>query len=149
MYDAIEKGKHVCYLEKDTYLPMIHGQDLIQGTIDLISAPVENLSRPSYNISAFNCSPSTLHTELKKYLPDLQIEYQPDFRQEIASSWPNSIDYQAAKNDWGFNPKYGFEESVLETLKDVYQLCREEGTNKCILHNTETVDNLELNTEKI
>jgi nucleoside-diphosphate-sugar epimerase len=74
----------------------------------------------------------------------LEIEYKPDFRQDIANSWPNSTDYSAARNDWGFNPKYGFEESVFETLKEVYQKCSEQGTVQCRLHNTETTDSLEM-----
>lgn len=122
-------------------MPMIHQEDLVKGTVDFIAADKKTLSRPSYNIAGFSCSPESLHKEMLKYFPSLEIEYLPDFRQDIADSWPNTVDSETASKDWGFDPKYNFEESVFDILKDVYANCREAGTNKHDLHRVD-LDNL-------
>jgi len=112
MYDAIEKGEHDCYLRPDSFMPMIHQEDLIKATVDFISAEKKSLSRPSYNIGAFSCSPETLRDELHKYLPNLKVNFNPDYRQTIADSWPNTTDTEMATKDWGFSPKFDFEKST-------------------------------------
>lgn len=128
MYDALEKGSHTCYLKPNTYMPMVFEQDLVKGTVDFISAPKEKLTRTSYNITGFNCSPNTLYSEVRKFVPELDIKYAPDFRQNIADSWPNSIDDEAARRDWGWNPSFGFEDSVRETFKEVIKNTRKDIT---------------------
>ena len=93
------------------------------------------MSRPSYNIGAFSCSPETLGNELKKYMPDFKVECLPDYRQDIADSWPNTTDTEMANKDWGFEPKYNFENSTSDVLKDVYNICQKEGTASIKIHN--------------
>ena len=80
--------------------------------VDFISAEKSKLSRQSYNIGAFSCSPRTLSEEIKKYVPNLKVNFKPDYRQEIADSWPNTTDTEMAYKDWGFSPKYDFETST-------------------------------------
>lgn len=130
MYDALEKGKHECYLKPDTEMPMVHQTDLVKGSVEFIGADKSKLSRSSYNIAGFSCSPESLHKELLKYIPGFAVEYKPDFRLDIADSWPNTIDSDVSKKDWGFNPSWNFEESVKDVLKDVYRTCKESGTIK-------------------
>jgi hypothetical protein len=103
---------------------------LYEVLVDFIGAPKEKLTRTSYNITGFNCSPDTLYTEVKKYIPELEIKYKPDFRQNIADSWPNSIDDKAAREDWGWNPSYGFESSVKDVLIETFTRTRNEDTIK-------------------
>jgi len=78
-------------------MPMVDQNDLIAGTVQFLGTSKEKLTRSSYNITAFSCSPESLHKELKKYIPGLEMECKPDFRQNIAESWPNSIDDFAAR----------------------------------------------------
>jgi len=81
--------------------------DAIRATIELMEAPANKISvRTSYNISAMSFSPKEIAEEIKKYVPDFSISYDPDYRQKIADSWPRSIDDSLARTDWGWKPEY-------------------------------------------
>ena len=106
-HEAIEENHYDCFLKEDTYLPMMYMPDAIRATIEVMEAPVEKISvRTSYNISGVSFSPKEIASEIKKHLPGFTISYEPDYRQEIAKSWPQSIDDSVARNDWGWKPKY-------------------------------------------
>ncbi len=106
-HEAIEEEKYTCFLREDTYLPMMYMPDAIKATIKLMEAPEKNISiRTSYNISGMSFSPKEITAEIKKHIPDFSIQYQPDYRQQIADSWPQSIDDTTARNDWGWQEDY-------------------------------------------
>jgi nucleoside-diphosphate-sugar epimerase len=106
-HEAIEENHYTCFLKEDTYLPMMYMPDAIRATIELMESPVEKISvHTSYNISGMSFSPKEIATEIKKHLPGFTINYEPDYRQPIAESWPQSIDDSVAKNDWGWKPEY-------------------------------------------
>lgn len=106
-YEAISEKKYKCFLKKDTFLPMMYMPDAIRATIELMEAPAENLSiRTSYNVSAMSFSPAEIAAEIKKHIPDFSISYEPDYRQPIAESWPQSIDDRIAQKDWGWKPQF-------------------------------------------
>lgn len=105
--EALEEKKYTCFLKKDTYLPMMYMPDAIRGTIELMEAPADKISiRTSYNLSSMSFSPEQLAGEIKKYVPEFSIDYQPDYRQAIADSWPQSIDDSVARNDWGWKEEF-------------------------------------------
>jgi nucleoside-diphosphate-sugar epimerase len=96
-----------CFLSEHTKLPMIYMEDCINATIDIMRAPKENIKiRTSYNLAGMSFSPIEIASEIQKKNPDFKIEYNPDFRQAIAASWPQSIDDTEARKDWGWQPKY-------------------------------------------
>jgi nucleoside-diphosphate-sugar epimerase len=96
-----------CFLAERTKLPMIYMDDCINATIDIMRAPKETIKiRTSYNLAGMSFSPVEIATEIQKRNANFKIEYKPDFRQAIASSWPASIDDSEAKKDWGWQPKY-------------------------------------------
>jgi nucleoside-diphosphate-sugar epimerase len=64
-------------------------------------------------------TPAELSQTIQKHLPDFKISYAPDFRQEIADSWPNSIDDSFAKKDWGWKAQFNTEAMVEVMLKNV------------------------------
>lgn len=106
-HDAIDENHYNCFLKEDTYLPMMYMPDAIRATIELMEAPLEKISiHTSYNISGVSFSPKEIAAEIKKYLPGFSISYEPDYRQQIAKSWPQSIDDSVANKDWGWKPKY-------------------------------------------
>lgn len=106
-HKAADGGPFDCFLEKDTKLPMMYMSDAVKATIDLMNAPAKNLSvRTSYNISAISFSPEEIAASIQTEIPDFSIRYSPDHRQEIAASWPDSIDDSQARNDWGWKPEY-------------------------------------------
>lgn len=119
-YGAIKEKKYECFLKEDTYLPMMFMSDAIQATIKLMQADPGRLTvRSSYNLGGMSFSPKELAEEIKKYIPDFEITYKPDFRQAIAESWPRSIDDSVARRDWGFNVTVDLPEMTRIMLKGV------------------------------
>tara|TARA_R110000868_G_scaffold121812_1_gene322986 strand:- start:74607 stop:75626 length:1020 start_codon:yes stop_codon:yes gene_type:complete len=108
------------YLEKDTRLPMMYMPDAIKATLDLMQAPRENITvRSSYNLTAMSFTPEEIFLELKKHFPDFKIDYTPDYRQEIASNWPKSIDDQQARNDWNWHQEYDLHTMTTDIIKNL------------------------------
>lgn len=106
-HEALEDKKYECFLQEDTYLPMMYMPDAIRGTIELMEAPASKIGvRTSYNLSGMSFSPREIAAEIKKHIPDFSISYKPDYRQAIANSWPQSIDDSVARSDWGWKHEY-------------------------------------------
>ena len=105
-HKAIKHSNYVCFLKAETMLPMMYMDDAINATVGIMTTDEKNIKiRNSYNLAAFSFSPEEIAENIKKYLPDFTITYKPDFRQEIADSWPQSIDDTEARTDWGWEPK--------------------------------------------
>ena len=116
-HKAIAGEEFECFLQEDTYLPMMYMPDAIKATIDLMHVPRENVKvRSSYNLGGISFSPKEIFESIKKHYPTFQISYQPDFRQQIADSWPDSIDDCAARADWGWQHQYTLEEMTEDIL---------------------------------
>jgi nucleoside-diphosphate-sugar epimerase len=124
-HESIQTGKYKCFLQKDTALPMMYMPDAIKATIDIMEAPTEKIKiRSSYNLAGFSFTPKQIADEIIKHIPDFEISYKPDFRQEIANSWPHSIDDSYAKEDWGWQLKYDLEKmsiDMMQNLKSKYK----------------------------
>ena len=106
-YEAIKKKRYVCFLKKDTALPMMYMPDCIKATIELMEADASKIRhRTSYNVAGMSFSAGELAAEIKKHIPEFECEYKPDFRQKIADSWPISLDDSAARREWGWKPEY-------------------------------------------
>jgi nucleoside-diphosphate-sugar epimerase len=120
-HEALEENRYDCFLEKDTYLPMMYMPDAIKATIELMEAPASKIKvRTAYNVSGMSFSPAEIAAEIKKHLPHFSIHYKPDYRQTIANSWPQSIDDTVARNDWGWKEEYNLSamtKDMLENLK--------------------------------
>lgn len=123
-HKAIRNEKFECFLKPSTMLPMIYMDDAIRATIELMDAPTENIGvRTSYNIAGMSFNPEQLTASIQKIYPNFQITYKPDFRQEIASNWPRSIDDSEARIDWGWKPKYDLDamsKVMIEELNNKY-----------------------------
>lgn len=119
-YDAIRIGKYECFLTENTALPMMFMPDAIRGTIDLMEASQEKVKiRSSYNLSGISFSPKELAAEIKNHIEEFTITYKPDFRQQIAESWPQSIDDLDAQNDWGWKQEYDISKMTEIMLREV------------------------------
>lgn len=119
-YEAIKNKKYQCFLEADTILPMMFMDDAIRGTIQLAEADFSSLKNHSdFNFAAMSFSCQELADEIKKHIPEFEISYQPDFRQEIANSWPKSIDDSEARKQWNWSHKFGLKEMVEVMIKGV------------------------------
>ncbi|WP_375323313.1 NAD-dependent epimerase/dehydratase family protein [Flagellimonas sp. GZD32] len=119
-HEALEKGNYECFLSKDTKLPMMYMDDAIRATISLMEVPSENVKvRSSYNLGSMSFTPKDVAETIQKHIPDFSISYAPDFRQEIANSWPSSIDDTKAQNEWGWQPEYDLDQTTYEMLKNL------------------------------
>ena len=120
-HEALKKGSYSSFLSADTELPMMYMNDAIRGTIELMDAPADKIHiRSSYNFAGVSFNPEDLSSEIKKHLPDFKLNYtQNDPRQEIANSWPASIDDSTAKKDWNWSPEFNLEKLTLEMLTNL------------------------------
>ena len=119
-YKAKENKKFTCFLKEDTALPMMFMDDAIRATIELMEAPIENVKiKSSYNLAGISFTPAVLAKAIQKVIPNFEIEYNPDFRQAIADSWPNSIDDSMSKKHWGWEPKFDLDGMVQVMLENL------------------------------
>ncbi len=119
-HEALEEKKYECFLEEDTYLPMMYMPDAIRATIELMEAPASKINiRTSYNISGMSFSPKEIAAEIKKHIPEFSITYKPDYRQQIANSWPQSIDDNVARNDWGWKEEFDLTKMTKDMLENL------------------------------
>ena len=119
-HEALEENKYECFLEEDTYLPMMYMPDAIRATIELMEAPASKINiRTSYNISGMSFSPKEIASEIKKHIPEFTISYKPDYRQQIANSWPQSIDDSVARNDWGWKEEFDLGKMTKDMLENL------------------------------
>ncbi|MFW9938159.1 MAG: NAD-dependent epimerase/dehydratase family protein [Candidatus Thorarchaeota archaeon] len=116
-YEAIKNKHYKCFLREDTVLPMMYMPDCNKSMIDLLEANVSKLKRHVYNITGMSFSAGELANEIKKHLPEFTIEYEPDFRQEIADSWPKSIDDSLAREEWGWNPSFDLASMTINMIE--------------------------------
>ena len=109
-----------CFLNETIALPMLFMDDAIRATIELMEAPSEQIKiRSSYNLAGVSFTPKELSEAIKKQLPDFNITYNPDFRQAIADSWPNSIDDAITEQDWGWKARFNLPKIVDEMIKNI------------------------------
>ncbi len=119
-YSAKKGEDYNCFLDKDTSLPMMYMTDAIRATIDLMEAPKESVKiRSSYNISGISFTPEDIYNTIQSILPTFKIEYNPDFRQKIADSWPKSINDTEASKDWGWKAEFNLDKTTKIMLENV------------------------------
>ena len=125
-HQAIQHGKYESFLSKNTGLPMMYMPDAIRATIELMEAPAEQVKiRSSYNLAGVSFTPKQIAEKVSKHIPNFEMSYKPDFRQEIADSWPSSIDDTHAQNDWGWKLEYDLEKmtsDMMKNLKEQYKI---------------------------
>ena len=110
---AVKEQTYTCFLNPDTRLPMMYMDDAIRGTLELMAAPEENVEiRSAYNLAAFSFTPAELEASIQELKPDFKVIYEPDYRQEIAASWPESLDDSPAREHWGWEPTYDLEHTT-------------------------------------
>ncbi|MEY4777589.1 MAG: hypothetical protein RIS13_337 [Bacteroidota bacterium] len=117
---AKEKQRYTSFLRQDTHLPMMYMPDAIRATIELMEAPAEKIKvRTSYNLSGMSFSPTEIGDEIRKHIPGFQLDFKPDYRQQIADSWPKSIDDSKAHEDWGWKPEFDLAKMTADMLMNL------------------------------
>jgi nucleoside-diphosphate-sugar epimerase len=120
-YEAVRNGRYTCFLKEDTRLPMMYMPDCLKCTLDLMEADFARLKHhANFNVTAMSFTAGELAAEIAKRVPGFVCKYKPDSRQDIADSWPASIDDSAARHEWGWKPAYDLArmtEDMLAALK--------------------------------
>jgi len=116
-YKAVEDGSYTCFVKEDTMLPMMYMPDCIKATLDLADADRRNLVHHSdFNVAALSVTAGDIAASIRKHIPDFEVEYKPDYRQEIADTWPRSIDDSAARNEWGWKAQWDLDSMTADML---------------------------------
>ena len=120
-YEALKNKKYTCFLAEGTCLDMMYMPDAINAAIDLMEAdPAKFKHRNAFNVTAMSFAPEHICFEIKKHIPEFEMTYNVDpVRQAIADSWPNSMDDSAAREEWGWEPKYDLSKMTENMLKDL------------------------------
>ena len=109
-YKALEEGRYTSFLSEQRALPMMYMDDAIRATIELTEAPAELVKvRNSYNLAGISFDPVTIAASIAGHIEGFEMDCVPDFRENIAASWPASIDDSAAQADWNWIPEYDLE----------------------------------------
>jgi len=121
-HEAIRNRSYESFLSEDTLLPMMYMPDALRATIGIMQAPAEKIKiRSSYNVAAMSFSPRDIAAEIAKHIPGFTISYNPDSRQQIADSWPQSFDDSCARNDWGWKHEYDLAKMTDDMLVHLQQ----------------------------
>lgn len=119
-HKAIADEHYDCFLSENTELPMMFMDDAINATVNIMAAPSESIKiRSSYNLAAISFTPKEIADSIKKHIPNFTIEYNPDFRQAIADSWPKSIDDREARKDWNWSHEFDLDAITNEMLTNL------------------------------
>ena len=99
---------------------MIFIGEIFDATVTLMSTKAENVQiRSSYNLSGISFTPKQIAESIKKQIPEFEISYTPDFRQQIADSWPSSIDDTEAREQWNWKHQYDLDGITKDMLKNL------------------------------
>jgi len=102
-------------------MDMMYMPDAIQAIIQLMEAdPSKLVHRNAFNVTAMSFAPEDIAASIKKFIPEFELSYDVDpIRQAIAESWPNSMDDSAAREEWGWQPKYDLDAMTEDMLKNL------------------------------
>ena len=121
IFHSARRGKEfISFLGPETRLPMMYMEDAVRAAIQLMEADSEMIKiRTSYNLAAVDFTPAELFEEIRKFYPRLKISYDPDLRQNIADSWPDSINDSHARQDWGWNHQFDLKMMVKDMVNNL------------------------------
>ncbi len=117
-HKALKRQPYDCFLAKDTSLPMMYMEDAVNATVQLMQADEKDIEvRRSYNLSGVSFTPEEIAEVIRQHIPGFEINYDPDYRHEIAHSWPDSIDDTPAREQWGWQHQYDLN-AIVEDMLD-------------------------------
>jgi nucleoside-diphosphate-sugar epimerase len=118
-HHAVRDGRYTCFLAADTQLDMMYMPDAVRGAIELMEAdPARLVHRNAFNVTAMQLTPARLAAAIRRHLPGFAIAYDVDpVRQAIAESWPRRMDDSAAREEWGWAPRYDLARMTADMLE--------------------------------
>lgn len=120
-YDAIKHGRFTCPIPKDVYMDMMYMPDALNACVELMEAdPAKLVHRNSFNITSMSFTPEILCGYIAQHIPGFEMNYKIDpLKEQIARSWPNSLDDSCAREEWGWKPAWDTEAMVKDMVKQV------------------------------
>jgi nucleoside-diphosphate-sugar epimerase len=119
-HEALERGSYTCFVREATRLPMMYMPDAVRSILEIMRAEADAITvRTSYNLGAMSFSAAELAEEIGRHVPGFECRYEPDFRQQIADSWPAAVDDSLAREDWGWRHRYDLPEMVEDMLANL------------------------------
>eukprot|EP01138_Halocafeteria_seosinensis_P007509 gb/GECG01007675.1/.p1 GENE.gb/GECG01007675.1/~~gb/GECG01007675.1/.p1 ORF type:complete len:388 (+),score=42.17 gb/GECG01007675.1/:1-1164(+) len=118
-YEALRKQRYTSFLRSDTALPMMYMPDCIRGTAEFLLCDDAKLNQRTYNLQALSFTPGDVAESIRKFIPEFEIDYKPDFRQAIADSWPNALDDTNARRDWHWQHEYDLDKMTEDMLQAI------------------------------
>lgn len=117
-YDAIRQGSYTCPIAPGSYMDMMYMPDAIDAVLQIMEAdPRKFVHWNAFNTSAMSFDPEGIAAEIRRHIPDFEIKYDVNpVLQKIADSWPDSLDCSAAREEWGFSPKYDLRAMTTDML---------------------------------
>lgn len=116
-HHAVRGAPYTCFLAEDARLPMMYMADALRATIEIMDAPAEQIKiRTAYNIAGMSFTPAEITAAIQAEVPGFEVTYEPDFRQQIAESWSESINDAEARADWGWKPAYNLQSMTKDML---------------------------------
>lgn len=116
-YEALRSGSYECFLEADQELPMMMMDDCLKGTYQMMFADDSSLTQRVYNLAAISFTPAQQAESIRKVIPDFEITYNVDSRQDIAATWPRSLDDTNARRDWGWEHDFDLDKMTAAMLR--------------------------------
>lgn len=126
-YEVAKRGKYICEVPKDTYMDMLYMPDALEAMTQLMEAdPSKLVHRNSFNVTSMSFTPEQLFTEIKKRVPSFTWDYEIDpVKAQISASWPDCLDDSCAREEWGWNPKWGMD----AVIDDMLAACKKKVEN--------------------
>lgn len=119
-HEAIKNASYTSFLKAGTTLPMMYMDDAIRATIELMESPAEKVKiRSSYNVAGMSFDPEEIAASIRKHIPNFTLSYNPDFRQAIADSWPQSINDAEAREHWNWKPEFDLNKMTEVMLSNI------------------------------
>ena len=120
-YSACKREKFYCPIKPGTFMDMMYMPDALRAAVEIMEAdPSRLIHRNSFNIASMSFDPEMIYAQIKKFVPEFEMEYKPDpLRQAIAESWPDSLDDSCARYEWDWKPEYDLESMTRDMLKNL------------------------------
>lgn len=120
-YSAVKGEEFKCPLKPGTFMDMMYMPDALKAAVDIMEAdPSRLIHRNSFNIASMSFDPEIISAKIKEYVPDFKMRYELDpLRQEIADSWPDSLDDTCAREEWDWKPEYDLDSMTKDMLANL------------------------------
>ena len=120
-FEAVRNKYYEMPLSANRKLPFAHLNDLVDGTLKILSADKEKLKKRVYFMQGLSFSPEEISNEIKKHIPEFTFTYKPTLADNIASKCPFSVDDLDSRRDFGFDPKY---QSLDHLVRDMIEIAK-------------------------